>query len=89
MHAWRVDPHPQEPGLRPPRHTSVGLKYLPPIARRLHHCRDLADAQPLDFLTWFDYSPEHPKAFEDLVGALRSTEEWRYVDREVDIGLSR
>jgi hypothetical protein len=69
------------------RHIAIGLEYLPPIARRLHHCRDLGE--PFDFLTWFEYAPEHSDAFEQLVLRLRQTAEWRYVDREVDIRLSR
>ncbi len=69
------------------RHISTGLKYLPAIARRLHHCRDLGE--PFDFLTWFEYAPKHSEAFEELVGRLRETEEWVYVEREVDIRLTR
>ncbi len=69
------------------RHIAIGLEYLPPIARRLHHCRELGG--PFDFLTWFEYAPEHADAFEDLVRRLRATEEWSYVDREIDIRLSR
>lgn len=71
------------------RHVQTGLQYLPAIARRLHHCRDMVDSQPFDFLTWFDYAPEHVNAFEQLVVQLRATEEWTYVDREVDIRLER
>jgi chlorite dismutase len=70
-------------------HTAIGLRYLPAIARRLHHCRDLAAPEPFDFLTWFDYTADQTQAFEDLVGALRQTEEWAYVEREVDIRLTR
>jgi chlorite dismutase len=66
-------------------HTEIGLKYLPAIARKLYHCRDIG--QPFDFLTWFEYAPEHAAAFEALVASLRTTEEWSYVDREVDIRL--
>ena len=69
------------------QHIELGLRYLPAIARRLHHCRDLGEA--FDFVTWFEYAPEHSSAFEDLVGKLRATEEWRYIDREVDIRLER
>lgn len=68
-------------------HTAVGLKYLPAIARQLYHSRDLA--QPFDFLTWFEYAPEFTHAFEDLVAKLRTTTEWQYVEREVDIRLER
>ena len=68
-------------------HVATGLEYLPAIARRLHHARDLGES--FDFLTWFEYAPEHRGAFEELVARLRATEEWRYVDREVDVRLSR
>ncbi len=71
------------------RHTATGLKYLPAIARRLHHCRDLGESEPFDFLTLFDYRPADANAFEDLVSALRGTEEWKFVEREVDIRLVR
>lgn len=70
-------------------HTEIGLRYLPAIARRLHHCRDLGEAEPFDFLTWFEFAPEHASAFDDLLAALRATPEWAYVDRELEIRLSR
>ena len=64
-------------------HIAATLKYLPAIARQLYHCRDLGE--PFDFLTWFEYAPEHAEMFEELVGMLRATEEWTYVEREVDV----
>ena len=69
------------------RHVAKGLEYLPAIARRLHHGRDLGE--PFDFLTWFDYAPDAAAHFEELVQRLRSTEEWNYVEREVDVRLAR
>ena len=69
------------------RHIGFGLEYLPAVARRLHHCRDLGE--PFDFLTWFEYGPQDAGAFDELVRRLRQTEEWRYVDREIDIRLTR
>jgi chlorite dismutase len=69
------------------KHIAIGMEYLPAVARRLHHCRELGE--PFDFLTWFEYAPEHTDDFEDLVKRLRDTREWRFVDREVDIRLSR
>lgn len=69
------------------RHIGIGLDYLPAIARRLYHCRELGE--PFDFLTWFEYAPEHAGSFELLVSRLRETPEWRFVDREIDIRLSR
>jgi chlorite dismutase len=68
-------------------HIARSLSYLPAIARRLHHARELGE--PFDFLTWFEYAPQHADAFEALVAELRASEEWRYVEREVDIRLSR
>ncbi|HEY0464681.1 MAG TPA: chlorite dismutase family protein [Polyangiaceae bacterium] len=67
------------------QHIASCLQYLPAIARRLHHSRELAE--PFDFLTWFEYAPEHAERFEELVQLLRATEEWKYVEREVDIRL--
>ena len=69
------------------RHIGIGLDYLPAVARRLHHSRDLDE--PFDFLTWFEFAPEHAAAFEAMVVRLRDTPEWRFVDREVDIRLTR
>jgi Chlorite dismutase len=69
------------------RHTSIGMEFLPQIARRLHHGRDLGE--PFDFLTWFEFAPEHEGFFDELLARLRASEEWRYVTREIDIRLSR
>ena len=71
------------------QHIAIGMRYLPAIARRLHHCRDLGPDEPFDFLTWFEYAPADAGAFEDLVGTLRASPEWRFVEREVDLRLSR
>jgi len=71
------------------KHVKIGLQYLPAIARRLHHCRDLSENEPFDFLTWFEYAPAHESEFNELVAELRASEEWKYVDREVDIRLER
>ena len=68
-------------------HISEGIRYLPSVARQLYHSRDIGE--PFDFLTWFEYAPQYSEAFEELVRTLRKTEEWRYVDREIDIRLVR
>jgi chlorite dismutase len=68
-------------------HIATGLRYLPAIARRLLHSRDLGE--PFDFLTWFEYAPRHAEAFEELVGRLRQSEEWAYVEAEVDVRVAR
>lgn len=69
------------------RHIANSLKYLPAIARQLYHCRDLGE--PFDFLAWFEYAPEHAGMFDELVGTLRATEEWSFVEREVDLRVER
>ena len=71
------------------RHTEIGQRHLPAIARRLFHCRDLAEDAPFDFVTLFDFVPEHESAFDELLGALRASEEWHYVEREVDVRFER
>jgi hypothetical protein len=58
-----------------------GIVYLPAVARRLHHCRDLHE--PFDFLTWFEYPPEYSAAFEELVVRLR-TYQGMEIRRSVD-----
>ena len=67
------------------QHIASTLRFLPAIARRLHQSRELGE--PFDFLTWFEYSEDDAPLFEELVALLRATEEWQYVDREVDIRL--
>ena len=69
------------------RHIALSMKYLPAVARRLHHARDLGE--PFDFLTWFEFAPEHEAAFDALLVELRSSLEWTYVEREVEIRLKR
>jgi hypothetical protein len=69
------------------RHTRTGMDYLPQIARRLHHSRDLGE--PFDFLTWFEFAPEHEGLFDQLLERLRASPEWVHVDREVDVRLLR
>jgi chlorite dismutase len=68
-------------------HIATGLRYLPAVARRLYQSRDLGE--PFDFLTWFEYAPRDAVRFEELVHTLRGTEEWRYVEREIDVRLRR
>jgi chlorite dismutase len=69
------------------QHIAASMKYLPAIARQLYHCRDLGE--PFDFLTWFEFDPANAALFEELVAMLRGTEEWTYVEREVDLRLER
>lgn len=85
---WNLTPEERREIFEDKSHHIAGtLKYLPAIARQLFHSRDLAE--PFDFLTWFEFAPEHTALFDELVAMLRATEEWSYVEREVDIRLLR
>ena len=68
-------------------HIAIGFEYLPAIARRLYHCRDLDE--PFDFLTWFEFAPQHSSAFDDLLARLRASYEWTYIEHEVEVRLER
>lgn len=68
-------------------HTAVGMDYLPGVARRLLHCRDIGE--PFDFLTWFEFAPEHTQSFDELLVRMRSSKEWDYVEREIEVRLER
>jgi chlorite dismutase len=68
-------------------HIAIGLEYLPAIARRLYHSKDLGE--PFDFLTWFEYAERDAAAFDHLVQRLRASVEWNYVEREVDVRLRK
>ena len=70
-------------------HTQIGLDYLPAIARRLHHCRDLSEVEPFDFLTWFEFAKADTAEFDKLLARLRASDEWQYVEREVEFRLTR
>ncbi|MBI3536121.1 MAG: chlorite dismutase family protein [Chloroflexi bacterium] len=69
------------------RHISYSSKFLSTIARKLYHSKDIGEN--FDFLTWFEFAPEHSHQFDELVNYLRNTEEWKYVTREIDIRLVR
>ncbi|TAL56046.1 MAG: chlorite dismutase [Nanoarchaeota archaeon] len=68
-------------------HISFSSKYLSVVARKLYHSKDIGEE--FDFLTWFEFAPEHSNQFDELVNYLRGTEEWKYVTREIDIRLMR
>ncbi|HEX2736173.1 MAG TPA: chlorite dismutase [Polyangiaceae bacterium] len=74
------------------RHIAIGSRALPAVSRRLHHCRDLPEYDPardFDFLTWFDFAPSEQSRFDGMLAELRASEEWAFVEREVEIRVSR
>ena len=70
-------------------HIAIGMRYLPAIARRLLHCRDLDETAPFDFIGFLDYAPESEAAFDEMLDQLRATREWSFMDREIDIRLTK
>ena len=67
--------------------TPSGLRYLSAIIRRWQHRLDLSEQ--FDCVTWFEYEPRDSAAFDDLLAEWRTSEEWKFVDRECDIRLVR
>ena len=70
-------------------HNQIGMDSLPAVARRLHHCRDLSEAEPFDFLTWFEFAQQDTGVFDQLLSRLRATEEWKYIERETEVRFIR
>jgi hypothetical protein len=68
-------------------HIAIGLRYLPAVARRLLHCRDLGTNELFDFLGFLDYARADAEAFDEMLEQLRSTKEWTFMEREIDIRL--
>ena len=69
--------------------TQIGLEDLPAIARRLHHGRDLAEPEPFDSLTWFEFAKRAVAEFDRLLLKLPASEEWKCGERKLDIRLTR
>lgn len=63
------------------------MRYLPAVARRLYHCRDLEVEAPFDFLGPLDYAPVEAGIFDAVLGQPRASREWTSIDREIDIRL--
>jgi hypothetical protein len=70
------------------RHIAIGSDYLSVISRQLVHCRDQAGAV-FDFLTWFEFAPADEGRFDELLGKLRASSEWAFVEREAELRLEK
>jgi hypothetical protein len=70
------------------RHIAIGSDYLLVVSRQLVHCRDQAGAV-FDFLTWFEFAPADEGRFDELLGKLRASPEWAFVEREVELRLEK
>jgi len=69
-------------------HIAIGSEYLSLVSRQLVHCRDQANAE-FDFLTWFEFKPEDEGRFDELLLKLRATQEWGFIEREVELRLEK
>ena len=75
----------------PNGHLAIGRRYAARIHRRLYQARYLPGSE-WDFLTYFEFRPEEASAFTDLLAELRDVDinpEWSFVDREVELWLTR
>jgi hypothetical protein len=43
--------------------------------------------EPFDFIGFLDYAPSDEAAFDDMLGQLRATPEWSFMEREIEIRL--
>jgi hypothetical protein len=74
-----------------PGHFEIGLEYASAIYRRLYHSRSLPGST-WDFLTYFEFPRERKDDFERLLSRLRDADqnpEWQFVEREVEVWLSK
>ena len=83
---WQLAQDERRGLLEASQHIGIGLDFIPAVARRLLHSRDIGG--PFDFLTWFEFAPSDAPAFDELLRRLRATEEWGFVDREVEVRLA-
>lgn len=69
------------------RQIDARLRRRQPFARRLTLQRDASHA--FDFLTWFEFDAKDATLIDELSRAIRATDEWNYVEREIEIRLSK
>jgi hypothetical protein len=75
----------------PHGHLAIGRSYAARIYRRLYQARYLPGSE-WDFLTYFEFPAHETQTFCELLAELRDTgqnPEWGFVDREVEIWMTR
>ena len=63
------------------------MKHLAAVAHWLPHARDLGGY--FVFLTWFEYAPSYAQEFDGILAEFRGSAEWRHVEREVSMRVTR
>lgn len=94
---WWALPHDErmshfQPGGDTIGHTAIGAGYTPQIYRKLYHTRYVVESTGHDFITYFEFDRAHSEAFKSLLEQLRDQKqnpEWKYVDREYEIWLTK
>ena len=69
------------------RALSANIEHGPAISRRIHRARDRDE--PFDVLTWFEFAPDLQAELNGVVGRLRDSDEWSFVEREVELRMIR
>jgi chlorite dismutase len=69
------------------KHTPIGAPYVERVFRKLYHARYLGT--PYDFLTYFEFQPADADYFRQLLAELRATEEWKYVEDECEVWMTK
>lgn len=73
-------------------HSTIGHRYASQIYRKLYHCRYLEPLPEYDFLTYFEFPEDDTPVFKEILKSLRDLDlnpEWKFVDREVEIWMSK
>jgi hypothetical protein len=73
-------------------HTAIGAEYVDRVYRKLYHTRYAVQTRDHDFITYFEFRREHEGDFKRLLAKLRDVKqnpEWKYVDREYEIWLTK
>ena len=87
LHAVRMAPAWWERAEEDRRALSANIEHGPAISRRIHRARDRDEA--FDVLTWFEFAPDLQSELNDVVARLRDSEEWSYVERDVELRMIR
>lgn len=85
--AVRMSPAWWERAAEDRRALSANIQHGPAISRRIHRARDRDE--PFDVLTWFEFAPDLQSELNEVVARLRESEEWSYVERDVELRLIR
>lgn len=84
---WWALAHDQRAAHFHQRHTPTGAPYVERIFRKLYHARYLGS--PYDFLTYFEFEPNAADYFRQLLTELRATPEWKYVEDEFEVWMTK